>query len=251
MDKNLKTYSSSQVVAWYSRLNGLLPVEEIMFEKHRAFIAKARLLDIGIGGGRTTAYLQDRCGSYTGIDYSEAFVNSVKTRFPRLKVLHADARDLSVFADSSFDAINFSFNGMDYTNLEGRTRILSEISRTLRPGGHFFFSTHNKIHHTFNLDPWLDKNLSLLVRLKTAIKLIPFFYRKIKNRKLELAGDGYAIINDAAHHYGLLTFYTSPAFLRVQLTQAGFSGIMLYNRKGESVADQETDDWIFVTCVKT
>ncbi len=250
MESNLKVYNSKSILKWYNGLAEITCAEKIIFENYREFLSASSLLDIGIGGGRTTAYLIDKCNKYTGIDYSEEFTNYCAVRFQGTTILKQDARNLFLFANNSFDFINFSFNGIDYVDLSGRKKALSEIYRVLKPGGIFFFSTHNRNHPTFNQKPWLNKKNSLLTNIKTFIKLLPFGFRKIQNKNLEIFTTDYAVINDSAHNYNLITFYTSPSFLRSQLTDQNFKEIFFYSAKGEKVPDGKLDDWIFITCVK-
>lgn len=249
--ENLNVYSSGSVINWYRQLQVLLPVEEKIFRHYNGLLRKGHLLDIGIGGGRTTAYLLNKCGSYTGIDYSEGFVRTVSERFPQASCLVADARALSAFEAQSFDVVNFSFNGIDYVDLQGREKIISEISRVLKPGGLFFFSTHNKLHPGFRIAPWRTKSNSSFINIKTFIKLLPFLLRKARYKKKELIAEKYAIINDSAHNYSLMTFYTSPHFLREQLSHAGFEQISLMNTAGEQKEDPALDEWIFVTASRS
>lgn len=251
MDQNLQTYVSRQVVSWYDRMTGLFPAEKVVFEKYADFIAKADVLDLGIGGGRTTAYLADKCHSYTGVDYSEPFAKMVKKKHPGLAIFTADARHLDRFSDASFDFINFSFNGIDYSGLDDRLKIIAEVHRLLKPGGLFFFSTHNRSHYSFDQWPWNDPKISTLVKIKTFIKLIPFISRKFRNQKLETVEADHAIINNAAHSYGLMTFYTTPRLLRRHLSKAGFGETDLYSRSGKIVDDERLDDYMFVVTRKT
>lgn len=251
MTDNLNTYNSTSVVNWYAGLKEMTVVELRIFETHRDFLKQAALLDIGIGGGRTTRYLKDKCKTYTGIDYSEGFVTQVKKEFPEVTSLVMDARNLSAFEDHHFDMVNFSFNGIDYVTLEDRTKVLSEIARVLKPGGLFFFSTHNKDHSSFLVAPWLSKHNSVFTNFKTLIKLSPFLLRKLKNKRREFLSPDYAIINDSAHNYGLFTFYTSVLFLKKQLSEGKFDKPRLYSESGEEVAEAELDDWIFVLTKKS
>jgi ubiquinone/menaquinone biosynthesis C-methylase UbiE len=250
MDQNLKAYNSSYIVKWYEELSGMDPAEKKVLEQWKDAFNNAQLLDIGIGGGRTTAWLSRICKNYTGIDYSEKFAALCKKKFPGLDIRHLDARDLGNFADQSFNVVNFSYNGIDYVNADDREKILREIYRVLKPDGMFFFSTHNLNHSSFNKVPWLSRSNSLIVNLKTFVKLLPYLFRKRKNKKLEIINAQYAVINDHAHAYSLLTFYTSPAYLRSQLSSIGFQNIRLLSRSGEETNDTRLDEWIFVTCKK-
>jgi len=247
---NQEVYNSKHVVSWYSKLRELMPAEKLIFEKYKLLIRNGSVLDIGIGGGRTTSFLFPITNAYTGIDYSENFIKEINKMYPGINCLVMDARDLSAFKNDSFDLVNFSFNGIDYVDLEGRKKILVEVLRVLKPGGLFFFSTHNKKHPKFNLYPWLDKNNSTFVNIKTFFKLVPFFFRKLKQKKQEVHLNEFAIINDSAHNYSLMTFYTSPEFLRKQLSEENFEEVRFYKKSGEESKDENLDDWIFVSAKK-
>ena len=81
---------------------------------------------------------------YLGIDYSTAMSSSCRRRFPDLDFRLADASDLSAFENESFDAVVFSFNGLDsVVPNENRSRCFRECWRVLRPAGVFIFSSHN------------------------------------------------------------------------------------------------------------
>jgi ubiquinone/menaquinone biosynthesis C-methylase UbiE len=248
---NIDTYNSSSVINWYDNLGDLTCVEKHILERNQSLIKNAKLLDIGIGGGRTTNYLYSRCLSYTGIDYSQGFVNLTKNKFPALDIRCLDARNLSVFSDNSFDFINFSFNGIDYVNLIDRETIISEIYRVLKPNGIFFFSTHNMNHESFNTRAWQNPHTNFFINLKTFLKLAPFeFIHQLQKRK-ELYTSDFAIINDSAHNYKLLTFYTTPSFLLKQLSNIKFNKIQFFSKSGMQSKEDQLDDWIFCTCEKS
>jgi len=250
-DNNLRTYNSTAVVKWYEELEEITAVEKFIFNAYNDIISNGYVLDIGIGGGRTTAYLHQKCKSYTGIDYSENFVNASKKKFPQSDIRLMDARDLSAFKNDTFDLVNFSFNGIDYVNLNDREKILSEINRVLKPNGVFLFSTHNKDHQTFNKQPWLDKENSLITNLKTFLKLLPFLPRHFSKKKEEIYFNDYAMINDSAHNYSLLTFYTTPDFINQQLQRNKFTAVEFYSKDGKQENTERLDDWIFISCKKS
>ena len=139
---NLRTYGTSEVASYYAALNYLTPCERLLFQSY--IKPEMSVLDLGVGGGRTTAYLSRTASCYVGIDYSEAMVQACKKKFPSLDFRLADASDLSLFEDESFDAIVFSFNGIDSViPYEKRVRCLRECWRVLRSEGVFIFSAHN------------------------------------------------------------------------------------------------------------
>lgn len=141
-DVNLIAYNDPAVVNWYSQADWILPCEIYVFQK---YIEKAQVVfDLGVGGGRTTAFIAAACSRYIGGDYSQAMIDACRKRFPSLEFCCVDATDLARFDDSSFDVVVFSHNGIDYIPIDqARARCFSEVTRVLRPGGYFIFSSHN------------------------------------------------------------------------------------------------------------
>ena len=139
---NLQTYQSEEVASHYATLDYLTPCEQLLFD---AFIESGeRVLDLGVGGGRTTPYLVERASEYVGIDYAEAMVEVCQNKFPAVKFQVADASNLREIPDAAFDVVVFSFNGIDYiVPDESRYACLEHVHRILAPGGRFIFSSHN------------------------------------------------------------------------------------------------------------
>jgi ubiquinone/menaquinone biosynthesis C-methylase UbiE len=139
---NLRTYRVPEVASHYAGLNYLTRCEKLLF---RTYIQPGmRVLDLGVGGGRTTSCLSRIASRYVGVDYSEAMIHACRRKFPDLKFLLADASDLSAFEDAWFDAVVFSYNGLDcVVPDEKRLRCLRECWRVLSPDGVFIFSSHN------------------------------------------------------------------------------------------------------------
>jgi SAM-dependent methyltransferase len=141
-DTNLQTYDAPEVAAHYATLDYLTPCEQILFQTYIRM--GSAILDLGVGGGRTTPYLANLASRYVGVDYAAAMVRTCQTKFPGLEFVVADASDLSAFPDSSFDVVVFAFNGIDYVLPDlARRRCFEHIHRILKAGGVVIFSSHN------------------------------------------------------------------------------------------------------------
>ncbi len=141
-------YERRGIVEHYDRQTELQPAERALFERHVA--QGARVLDLGVGAGRTTPWLSARASSYVGADLSEAMVERCREKFPGLSFAQADATSLEAFATSCFDVVVFSFNGLDcIPTHEGRARCYAACARVLRPGGLLLFSSHNARYLVF------------------------------------------------------------------------------------------------------
>jgi ubiquinone/menaquinone biosynthesis C-methylase UbiE len=141
-DPNIHTFNEPEVVDYYASLQRLTPCEKLLFDSYLE--RGMAILDLGVGGGRTTSYLSSIASRYVGIDYAEEMVAICRKRFPQLQFEVGNAADLSIFSSASFDAAVMAFNGLDYVIPdESRIRALREIRRVLKPGGIFIFSSHN------------------------------------------------------------------------------------------------------------
>ena len=141
-------FEAEDVVAEYATFEFLLPPERSILDELGAEVSEARMLDIGVGGGRTTTHLAHRVARYVGIDVSAGMIAACRQRFEdrlddRLRFLVADARDLSAFEPGSFDLVLFSWQGIDSIDLEGRDTALREIRRVCASGARFAFSSDN------------------------------------------------------------------------------------------------------------
>jgi ubiquinone/menaquinone biosynthesis C-methylase UbiE len=139
---NLEIYDAPDVAAHYAALDYLTPCERMLFE---TYIPRgSTILDLGVGGGRTTAYLANRASRYVGVDYAAAMVKACQAKFPGLEFVVADAADLTTFPDASFDVVVFAFNGIDCVVPDhARQSCFRHIHRVLKPKGVLIFSSHN------------------------------------------------------------------------------------------------------------
>jgi SAM-dependent methyltransferase len=141
-DRNLELFNSDDLVAAYDAGAGLTPAEQHLIARYVR--PGGRMLDLGIGTGRTTAALAPMASTYLGIDYAARMVETARARYPNLDLQVGDAAELDHLPARSFDTILFSFNGLDYLHPhERRVRALHGFTRLLAPGGVLLFSSHN------------------------------------------------------------------------------------------------------------
>jgi SAM-dependent methyltransferase len=141
-DPNLHVYDTEATAEHYASLNYLTDCERLLFD---TFIQPgARVLDLGVGAGRTTAYLSNRASRYFAVDYAEQMIRKCRQRYPNIDLAVMDVIDLSPIPSDSFDVAVFAFNGIDNVFPdENRLRFLQECRRVLVTGGIFIFSAHN------------------------------------------------------------------------------------------------------------
>lgn len=103
-------------------------------------LANKDVLEVSCGHGGAASYITRTMNprSYTGLDYNPAGVEFCKRKhnLPGLKFVHGDAEHLP-FADGSFDAVINVEAAHLYPDYP---RFLREVSRVLRPGGHFLYA---------------------------------------------------------------------------------------------------------------
>ena len=244
------TYSSKNVVDWYDKLHFLFPSEKVLFEKFAEKISGKKVLDIGIGGGRTTDYFSKIKCDYTGVDYIADFSKLVSEKYKNLSIKQCDARNMKMFSDNTFDFILFSFNGIDNMDDEGRIAIFKEIARVLKPDGVFMFSTHNKDYKYFNKMPWHEKWSFKLNFIKLCLVVLKSYPRHLKMKKHEFHTSDYSIINDTAHEFNVLTYYISILKQKEQLQSIGFKNTITFDAAGKECESNTNDSWMYYISYK-
>ena len=241
---NQAAYARTETVVWYKDFEFILKPEAVILEAIAPVIKGKKLLDIGIGGGRTTKFLLEISSDYTGIDYTPDFIEAARQRFPNANLLCCDARDLRGFADATFDFVLFSFNAIDYMIHEDRLSCLAEINRVLKPGGFFMFSTHNRDYRHFDKFPWQERRFDLN-HLKSCLYTLVHLPKHQRMKKYEVRTDEYAIINDNAHGFSLLAYYIGFAEQVRQLHEVGFVSVEAYDMEGNPTQGDVNFPWIY------
>lgn len=257
---NRRTMLSGDGVKTYSWQSDLTPPEQAALDLLAAEIQGQPVLDLGVGGGRTTSHFIERGADYTGLDYSEAMLKISRKKYPSLRLVHGDARSMPQFPDASFAVVFFSCNGIGMVDHEGRLKILREVHRILRPGGAFAFSFHNQNspEHTEGLQLPPFEFSAHPARL--AVRLSRFLYQtalRIVNRlrfsRHDVRLPDYSIINDQCHHYATMLYYISLANQRKQVEAVGFAtGSLAFDLSGASIppGGDSTDDSLFLLARK-
>lgn len=238
---NLRTYGSRGAVHQYESATGWLePGERASIERAANAARDGAILDIGVGGGRTTALLLKISSDYRGIDYCPGMVLGAQRRYPALSFRQMDARQL-VFADDSFHLVVFSYNGIDSVDLGGRLAILHEVHRVLRPDGHFVFSSLNR-QGAAHAEHWPDLGVfhgaehSPLRLLRGLARLGLGGINWLRFRHIAASGDDVAISTISAHNFGLITLFMSVAAQVGQLRDCGFTTEAIFAPDGRQIA---------------
>jgi len=261
--ENLRVWNEPAVAAHYGALNYLSACELLLFEKY--IPRGAAILDLGVGGGRTTPYLSGIASRYLGLDYSEEMIRTCRKKFPKLEFQVADAADLSWLDDGCFGAVVFAFNGLDNLIPDARRkRCLRECFRILKPNGVLIFSSHNpravlvrpgwsrERLHDFARRLVGEADANVAARLLTPIKSLHAGARSALTSATRVGGrlgtaafwrgEGYALDRS---HGGLLTHYWVPRRAIDELRQAGFRRRACVGDDYPRTSHMFTTDWYY------
>jgi len=268
---NFQIYSRQDVADHYAAMEDLTPCEKSLFDE---FIKPgAVILDLGVGGGRTTPYLSSRASRYLGVDYSVEMVRRCQQKFSGREFVIADASDLKFLESGSLDAVVFAFNGMDYVIPdEARHRCLEECRRVLRPNGVLVFSSHNP-RAVFVRPEW---NRDHVRRVSDAIGVSSRLVSGASFFLLNIAVAGRAVFRAAwgsagrigkrlpksafwrgegymldAVHGGLLTHYSVPHRVRAELQEHQFSLVKFLANDYPRRPNSYCTDWFYYACMKS
>jgi SAM-dependent methyltransferase len=269
-DPNLPVYNRPDVAAHYAALNYLTPCEQILFQTYLA--NGIAVLDLGVGGGRTTPYLSALARRYVGLDYAEEMIASCRRRYPGLEFQTTDATDLSQFADGSFDAVVMAFNGMDYVIPdESRLHCLREIKRILADRGVLIFSSHNPrailVRPSWNrqrveaLAKQTPGRSSILFRLLVGgligVRALAAFARATASSLVRAAkrlptrafwrGEGHLL--DPAHG-GLRTHCAVPNLVEREISSLGFQLVRVLGDDYPRPSFEYATDWYYYVFTK-
>ncbi len=236
------------------------PAESVYLEVRRHQWAQTRLLDLGVGTGRTTWTFAPLVDSYVAVDVVPEMVDHCLATFaahPRQQFLVGDAQDLSRFDTASFDAVLFSYNGIDHLTSPSRARALREIWRVLKPGGSFFFSSHSLtvFPHTPDNPGVRGRNpLRWLQQFAAHRKLVARYQRlNAQVASPQVQAEGWAILSDGSHDGDMEIYYCYPHTQLKQLKEAGFEVDQVLTNQGKPILDPQSPTpswWNYYLCTK-
>jgi SAM-dependent methyltransferase len=257
-ESNRKVWSDPKTVFWYRHLDGWTDPGERRALQHVPPAARGkRILDLGVGGGRTVPLLQAISRDHVGLDYTQALVDACRSRYPSACVFHGDARDLSRFPTASFDLVVFSFTGIrrreprrpcEYSYKEAFAGPRRSPARP-RSAGRFLFSTHNRRgpshggKPSFGVHPTRNPFKLAAGIVRAAARARRTLANYLRNAELASIGDGLSIMNAAAHDHGIVIHPTSLDGALRELSGVGFrpAPLVFDNVTGRRLAlDEDT-----------
>ncbi len=255
---NIKdAYNLQNVVTDYAQQSWLQAPEETILRLVLPVLTTARMLDMGVGGGRTTLHFAKWVREYVGADYVESMVLECRKRFAgypaHISFQACDARSMEMFEDGSFDFILFSHNGIDSVTHEDRLKILKEIRRVGKPGGYFCFSSHNL--------NWYDKMLELRRIISLDPRLVVRRVKRIVGRYLynwhlraaAVRSAPHVAINEGFHSYKIQLYYIRPLAQLSQLAE-DFTEVRVFSQltgaeiKDRGELESVEDPWLYYLC---
>ena len=167
------------------------PFYELYARKRKAVLEefrgreRLRLVDVGGGYGRLAGPLAER-HDVTLCDVSPEMLEEARSRWPGLRLVEADARELP-FADGAFDAAV----AIDLApHLPDLVAGLRELARVIRPGGTVVFDTSNAAPWWVLAYPsYVNWRPRRLVRTMLGSGVLPEWQARVRHHQAEEARD--------------------------------------------------------------
>lgn len=249
-EENKQHYNSQRMVQQYSNEIELQKPEAAILNLLRHEIPRMKVLDIGVGAGRTSVYFGSLAGQYVGVDLAPAMVRICRQRVGDLIapdcVLEGNACRLSFLDDKSVDMVLISFNCIDCVQEEDRHVIFREVQRVSRQGAWFCFSSHN----LQSLTIWGARGLGEFCRRAARYMLLAQANPGLQ----EMITQEGAMVLDASGDFQMPVYYITPAAQVSQLEAAGFKDVRVFSlTTGQEVKGRENmgklkDRWIYYLC---
>ena len=251
---NNQAWSHTKVVQDYTHREAPIQLPEAaIFMKYRDSISNARVLELGCGGGRTAAILKQVAKEYRGIDYQPKMIQACRDRFSDDSCQLGDMRDLSRFANESFDFVLSSFNSLDYVSHDDRVKVWREVRRLLKPNGLFVFSSHNRNYEERINSPKLILCVNPITQIKNLVLFFICLRNLSRNKEWEIENKEYAVRTDWAHDFQILTYYVDKNSQINEVGRNGFKILEMYDTEGcllQKDSEDQHSCWIYYVTQK-
>jgi ubiquinone/menaquinone biosynthesis C-methylase UbiE len=256
--QNKSVYEDKNIVSEYAEKSHITASEETILDFLRKELPKMEMLDIAVGGGRTTVHFSDCVKKYVGVDYSAEMIAACESRFSghpdNMSFAVADMRSMDMFENNSFDFVFISNNAISTLTHNDRLKALQEIHRIGRPGGYFYFSAHNL--------QWVYRVMFNLRRQifwshpKTTYWQLKKWVRAHKHNDMSVIRKirklPHAIVSDSAHDFRLKHYYITPNEQIKQLATY-FDNVRVIGRDGQEIFNEKKlaindDGFLYYLC---
>lgn len=253
MPRTSNIFEQPSLVQLVTKRRSLDRAEESILKINRQKMSDWRMLDVGIGTGRTTPFFSPFVRQYTGIDNSDAMLEVARKNYselPNVRFMKSDTRDLSLFEDNSFDFILCSYHGLDSLSMTDRDIAMKELRRVGRKWSKLCINMHN-IHHLPQLFSF---------RLGFNFLLWPSEYKRVhevmrRNPDLsELMKGNYAKVYDGNLGFDIMQKYIRPEYQMDLLKELDYINIEVYsNSTGNRIKyptdwSLYTDQYLYFLC---
>jgi SAM-dependent methyltransferase len=197
------------------------------------------VLDIGVGGGRTTGLLQEDAASYLGLDVAPPMVELARLRFPEAELNLGDARELAGLPDGHFDLVLFSFNGIDALDRADRQSAMKEMRRVVAPRGRVLFSSLSIDGASFDERPWRFGGL----RTRRGLRVVALALRHPRTwlhglhnyrqtRRLSQDGDEWALRPLRVHEFRFVVHFATTGDTVAMAREVGLEVVAAFGDRG-------------------
>lgn len=224
--------------------------------------ARGDVLDIGIGGGRTTGLLRPLARSYVGVDIAPEMLALARERFPDADLREGDAAGLAGLPDAAYDLVVFSFNGLDALDHPGRGTALAAMARVVRPGGRVLFSSLNLDGVSYDERPLRvpggPRSPRFRFHVAQAVRHPSSLLRSVRNyRRTRTEGEdgpGWSRRPMRAHEFRFVVHFATVGETVAEARAAGLEVVAAYADDGTAIDPRSTRsdaDYVHFVCVRS
>ncbi|QLP98337.1 MAG: class I SAM-dependent methyltransferase [Rhodoblastus sp.] len=234
----MEVFASPRIAAWYLD-QALDPAERRLLADWEGDYAGKRVLDLGVGTGRTTAMLAPYASDYLGIDISEAMLARARANFPGVDLRLMDIRDIGALPRGGRDYVLASYAVLDVFDHDERVAVIEAARDVLRAGGLFVFSFHNLRWRLAGKPPQFPFSANP-VRWARDLRQYAIGRRNYAARAaLERRGDAHAMLRDMAHQWRGVFHYHTPQAQIAEVERLGFEVTAMIGADGRDMARDE------------